>query len=65
MEGMKLWIARDECGFIGLYSTEPSLYIASNSIGEYVGNYIAPLPASYFPELTFENSPREIELKLS
>lgn len=61
---MKFWIARDEGGFIGLYEKEPSLYKTYNSIYEWEGNYIAPLPASFFPEVTFENSPQEVELKL-
>lgn len=62
---MKLWIARDEDGFLGLYRTQPILNKERYRYNEeWDGDYISPLPKSFFPEVTFENSPQEIELNL-
>lgn len=59
---MKLWIARDKNGDISLYYEKPSL----DKFGDFWGD--APfgmrLSNDSFPEVTFENSPKEIELKL-
>lgn len=57
---MKLWIARDFDGGLYLYSREPIkeddfFYSSYESI---------PLSENMFPEVTFENSPQEVELKL-
>lgn len=60
---MKLWIARDKDGYLYLYDKKPIRekdYFDSNTEGKY--NTL--LHSSYFPEITFENSPREIEIKL-
>lgn len=56
---MKLWIARDEDGFIGLYYKKP-IYRR----GTWYGSFIYSISKSQFPEVTFENSPQEVELKL-
>lgn len=66
---MKLWIARDESGLIAIYKRKPykkyDVFTKSwhwridNSSGDYMW-----LLDSCFPEVTFENGPREIELKL-
>ena len=61
---MKLWIARDKDMTISLFSDKPIKDInywyndadCDGSLGE--------LPSDYFPEVTFENSPQEVELKL-
>jgi hypothetical protein len=59
---MKLWIARDKDGGLFLYSKEPTLY------GDYydspIGTLFGELDNYIFPEVTFENSPQEVELKL-
>ena len=59
---MKLWVARDKDGDISLYYEKPRLDI----LGEFWG--YAPfgmrLSNDSFPELTFENSPQEVEIKL-
>lgn len=63
---MKLWIARDFDGFLNLYVNKPSLdsndnmyYIDSDMEDDYLN-----IDKSLFPEVTFENSPMEVELKL-
>ena len=59
---MKLWIARDECGDLWLYSVEPKKY---NDKGFFDTERIAmELPTTEFPEINFNNSPQEVELKL-
>lgn len=59
---MKLWIARDLDRDISVYYEKPSL----DKLGEFWGN--APfgmrLSNDSFPEVTFENSPQEVELEL-
>ena len=59
---MKLWIARDKDALLYLYEQKPQLtrwgnWMNANSM------YFAKLPMSAFPEVTFENSPQEIEIK--
>lgn len=59
---MKLWIARDKDGLLYLYYNMPekhSDFFVSNA-----GYNEIRLNDSMFPEVTFENSPQEIELKL-
>ena len=57
---MKLWIARDKDGLIYLYMKRPYL------ITHYFDNkyLIGEIYKDSFPEVTFENSPQEVELKL-
>ena len=57
---MKLWIARDKSGFLYLHDKKPTLdgeYWVSN------GSW-SSIDIEQFPEVTFENSPQELELKL-
>ena len=63
---MKLWIARDFDGYLKLYINKPSLdsndnmyYTHSDVEDDYLN-----IDKEFFPEVTFENSPQEIELKL-
>ena len=61
---MKLWIARDEDEELSLVNEKPSL---SASKRRWVTSGIADcilLDSDMFPEVTFENSPQEVELKL-
>lgn len=53
---MKFWIARAKNGVLTLHCSKPN---ERNG-----GNIIAILGDKYFPEVTFENSPQEVELKL-
>ena len=66
---MKLWIARDKDGGLYLYNYEPhkneslgrfTCGIKSN--GKWSEEY--ELNSQLLPEITFENSPQEVELKL-
>lgn len=62
---MKLWIARYKDGYLGLYTNCPTWDISEFSFTEdWVGNLIGVLGRLDFPEVTFENSPMEIELKI-
>lgn len=62
---MKLWIARDRDGHLNLYAKKPllnfydGLYYDSDMEDQYLS-----IDKHLFPEVTFENSPQLIELKL-
>ena len=61
---MKLWIARDRDNSLALFKTRPInhadlCWIPREDVD--CGNYIN-LPESEFSEITFENSPKEIEI---
>lgn len=56
----KFWIAREKYGGVSLYVTKPY------RDGEYwitTGNYYL-FDRCLFPEITYENSPQEVELKI-
>ena len=56
---MKMWIARDKNGEIYLYPTKPDKH------GYIFDGYDWwQIKKDFFPEVTFENSPMEVELKL-
>lgn len=59
---MALWIARDLDGELKLYDNQPMI------INEWFvpqrGFDSLELDEQLFPEITFENSPQEVELKL-
>lgn len=67
---MKLWIARDRYndaygrGCLTLHLYKPSL----NECGRWVDNTVygfeCVLHKEEFPEVTFENSPQQVEIKL-
>lgn len=64
---MKLWIARDIGGHIALYKGKPFMnynfftrscdWYYDNTSGDFM-----TLPDDCLPEVTFENSPQEVEL---
>lgn len=62
---MKLWLARNKDGSLNLFYAKPHLVdgffavIYNHSYG-----YCIELGCDVFPEVTFENSPREAEIKL-
>ena len=60
---MNVWIARDKDGMLYLYEDEPKLAY-SNAHYFDAANGCYDLPIGLFPEVTFENSPQEVELKL-
>jgi hypothetical protein len=65
MEGgmvMKMWIARDKSGLLALYKCEPKRdgdFFSEYDTGGHYGIFIN---RNNFPEVTFENSPMEVEL---
>ena len=70
---MKLWIARNKNGSLSLYACKPieiggDFYVHDgyNRIDygtRYIaGWYIDGIDRNLFPEVTFENSPQEVEL---
>lgn len=63
---MRLWVARDKKGYLRVYYEKPiwrthPLYEFEYWYG---GPYLGYLDENQFLEVTFENSPQEIELKL-
>ena len=58
---MKIWIAREKCGHLYLHKRKPY-----NEDGMWFNHYdgYMKLPTKDFPEVTFENSPMEVEIKL-
>ena len=72
---MKLWIARDKNGSLSLYICEPieidgQFYVHDGHHRidydtSYVkGWYIDGINRNLFPEVTYENSPQQVEIKL-
>lgn len=62
---MKLYVARDANGELWLYDHEPlkdeDIFKSNLDLEE---SRSSELPSWLFPEVTFENSPKEVELKL-
>lgn len=63
---MKLWIARDKDGKLYLYKTKPwkrvnAIYLCNEFDCD---DSFINIDSDLFPEVTFENSPQEVELKL-
>ena len=57
---MKLWIARDKDGTLALHESEP--YCPYNTWHNCNQDWY--LDDDFFPEVTFENSPQMVEIKL-
>lgn len=60
---MKLWIARDFDGYLNLYINKPSLDSNDNMYYVVEDDYLN-IDKNLFPEVTFENSPQQVEIKL-
>lgn len=63
---MKLWIARNQDGSLWLHEEKPSLVYDEELRNWYYekGSFLDFYDESLFPEVTFENSPQMVELKL-
>lgn len=61
---MTLWVARDRNGFIGLYKQKPAWVRINRFLEDWDGDYMGLLDKHSFSEVTFDNSPQEVELKL-
>ena len=59
-----LWIARDKCGALFIYDKEPQLHEATKSFDSVDSEIFEELSSGLFQEVTFENSPRQIEIKI-
>ena len=64
---MKLYIARDEDGELCLYKTKPWKRINMDHHNNQFDcdDSFMNIDSDLFPEVTFENSPQEVELKLA
>ena len=62
---MKLWIARDTNNDLHLFKNKPNPEVWGSWKGWKGNKYeYFYLGRDFFPEVTFENSPQEIEIKL-
>lgn len=63
---MEAWMSRGQDGRLMLHSVKPSVGYNDVSRSWYYGccGYDIEIPEEWYPELTFENSPRRIELKI-
>ncbi len=61
---MKLWIARNQDGSLALFRRKKPMLFWEENIGQYWAGTSLWLHPSDFPEVTFENSPQEVEIKL-
>lgn len=61
---MKIWIARDSYG-LWLFKNKPTKYLSNgDKCFNKFDNTRYLIDSQLFPEITFDNSPQEIELKL-
>ena len=63
---MKMWIARDSDNSLWLHKNEPEVREDGISVKKYwicIGGYWQ-LDEDFFPSVTFENSPQQVEIKL-
>jgi hypothetical protein len=60
---MKLWVARDKSGELGLYREKP-VWIKEGVRYDWFGAFGCYIWNDKLPEVTFENSPQEVELNL-
>jgi hypothetical protein len=64
-EKITLWIARERDGWLCAYLIKPyrDKYTDEFITDDLEGRFL-PLDSNWFPSVTFENSPRKVELKL-
>ena len=62
---MEFWIARDKQGWLGLYKEKPVWRASSKGIEDWNdGYFMSYLDRNTFDDVTFENSPQRVEIKL-
>lgn len=62
---MILWITRDSgFGLLQLHTVEPKLHAGCSWVSDITGTNSLILNNNLFPEVTFENSPQQVELSL-
>ena len=62
---MKVWIARDADGGLFMYNSKPKrigTFFMREDQNEFNGLW--PLPEGVLPEVTWENSPKEYEVRM-
>lgn len=61
----KLYIARTKRGFVKLFNKKPNWKKHNiTKVEDWYGGFLDYLDGNKFPELTVENSPQEVELKI-
>ena len=63
-DSMKMWVARNSDNTLELFKIKPKSFYEEGSGQYWAGGNGLFLRADSFPEVTFENSPMEVELKL-
>lgn len=58
---MKMWIARDKSGGLYLFPEKP---IKDDAYEYYEGDNWYKIDTGLFPEVTYDNSPQQVEIKL-
>ena len=62
---MELWIARDKNGSLYLYDKKPLKHEDFGFFESLDSNgYQFQISCKYFPEVTFENSPKQVKMEL-
>ena len=62
---MKLWIARLSINLLYVYTEKPEKQTTKTGDSVFtLKGVILELPEEWFPEVTFENSPQKVEIKL-
>ena len=61
---MKLWTARNKDGSLWLHKDKPSLSMSGKVFTSGIFGGFFNIDDKLFPEVTFDNSPREVELNL-
>ena len=60
---MKLWITKNKRGYVELWKHKPVYRLCCDGEMDWMdGERISSVISNLFPELTFENSPRQIEI---
>lgn len=61
-----MWIARDEDNSLNLFNSRPRLqFEGGEGFWQCTDNYdFVGLDENLYPQITFENSPQEIEIKI-
>lgn len=60
---MRAWIARDRDGLF-IYTQPPSINPIRKDVYMVIDGDFLPIDKNLFPEVTFENSPQAVEIKL-
>lgn len=61
---MKMYIARNKSGELWLYKDKPRLSISGKVFISGLSGDFFNIDDNLFPEVTFENSPQQVEIKL-